>query len=216
MELTNKHKGTPARVVAHGPSLNPYIDEINNTKDIVIGCNLWYSVYKNINYCVFCDTAVLTYPYHKDVFSFIAKSVCLTDSIDIDNVVYFDQRHFNGQKCEHCDTFGCGKYFTGEKTIQEEVQKYTGHHEHYSTGDTVAVHMIAIAILMGCNPIKIYGVDMDYTKGYAKNDGILDKEIPENDIFAPLKSNVSNDIRILTESAKNIGVDIYDYSNRVE
>jgi hypothetical protein len=194
-------------VVGHSSSLNQYIDEINNTDDIVIGCNQWYSVYKNIDYCVFCDTRILKdWYYDKSVFSFIAKTVCLGTDFDIDNYITFDQRHFNGNKCNLCDSFGCGEYFTGERTIQEMVQDLTGYYCHYSTGDTVAVHMIAIAILMKCNPIKIYGVDIDYSKSYAINDGTLIP--PENDIFKCVKDNTENDIMILTESAKRIGLEV--------
>ena len=38
-------------------------------------------------------------------------------------------------------------------TIQEYLQEISGCDQHYSTGDTVAFHAIAFAIIMGCNPI---------------------------------------------------------------
>ncbi len=34
---------------------------------------------------------------------------------------------------------------------------------------TVAIHMLKTAMIAGCNPITITGVDLDYTKGYVNN-----------------------------------------------
>jgi len=107
----------------------------------------------------------------------------------------------------------CCERIEDRLTIQEELQKISGHNEHYSTGDTVALHAIAFAIIMGFNPIKIVGMDLDYRKGYAgKKDG--DTKTPmANDDWIKLEANLLNDLKILHESAKMLGTTIEDLSD---
>jgi|3_EtaG_2_1085321.scaffolds.fasta_scaffold27543_2 hypothetical protein len=90
-------------------------------------------------------------------------------------------------------------------TIQEVLQSTCGHEQHYSTGDTVALHAIAFAIIMGCNPIYIAGMDLDYGKGYAENE---DVPVPVNNDWSRLAHNLKNDLRILDESARLRGTKI--------
>jgi hypothetical protein len=40
---------------------------------------------------------------------------------------------------------------------------------HYSSGSSIALHMIALALLMDCNPIYVTGVKLDYRVRYAKS-----------------------------------------------
>lgn len=88
-------------------------------------------------------------------------------------------------------------------TIQEELQRKTNHHEHYSPGDTVILHAISFAVIMGCNPIYVAGMDLDYSGGYVNNN-----PSPSDDVWQRQQRNLINDIRIINESAKNINVDI--------
>ncbi len=55
-------------------------------------------------------------------------------------------------------------------TIQEQLQKICGHHQHLGTGQTVGIFALTFAILMGCNPIYFAGMDLDYHKGYSDSD----------------------------------------------
>ena len=88
-------------------------------------------------------------------------------------------------------------------TIQEELQGVSNYTEHYSPGDTVILHAIAFAIIMGCNPIYVAGMDLDYANGYVNGN-----ESPTDDVWQKQDVNLINDIRILNESAKNINVNI--------
>lgn len=88
-------------------------------------------------------------------------------------------------------------------TIQEQLQKTSGYRQHYSTGDTVALHMLAFAIIMGCNPIYISGMGLDYQKGYANN-----QTAPSNNDWQRLSANLINDLRIINESAKKRNIKI--------
>jgi len=99
----------------------------------------------------------------------------------------------------------CCSVSSAEKktTIQEQLQKTSGYRQHYSTGDTVALHVIAFAVIMGCNPIYISGMDLDYQKGYANN-----QPAPLNDDWQRLSTNLKNDLRIINESAKKRNIKI--------
>ena len=88
-------------------------------------------------------------------------------------------------------------------TIQEQLQKVSQYTEHYSPGDSVILHAIAFAIIMGCNPIYIAGMDLDYSVGYADGKGAS-----TNDGWKREQSNLINDLRILNESAKKRNIEI--------
>ena len=95
-------------------------------------------------------------------------------------------------------------------TIQEALQEISGYDSHYSTGDTVALHAIAFAIIMGCNPIYVTGMDLNYDKGYANSN----VENPNgnswkfNTDWKKGQENLLNDLYILNESAKKRNIKI--------
>ena len=100
----------------------------------------------------------------------------------------------------------CPKKIEYESTIQETLQGFCNHGEHYSTADTVAFHALGFAILMGCNPIYITGMDLDYSRGYANNNKPLNMD--HYTIWQDSKENLLNDMRIINESAKNKNIRI--------
>ena len=103
----------------------------------------------------------------------------------------------------------CAQNIPPRPTIQEELKRLSGASQHYSTGDTVALHAISFAILMGCNPIYVSGMDLDYSKGYANPNmkDWKDKAAGPND-WSPVHKNLQNDIKILNESAEKRGIKI--------
>ena len=103
----------------------------------------------------------------------------------------------------------CAQNNPPRTTLQEYLQNLTGASQHYSTGDTVSMHAIAFAIIMGCNPIYVSGLDLDYNKGYAnsdKDDWKVKAQGPN--AWTPVRENLQNDIRVLSESAKKRGIEI--------
>ena len=106
------------------------------------------------------------------------------------------------------DLYGrcCNQIDHEDITIQEYVQQETGHNKHYSTGDTVALHAIAFAILMGCSPIYLSGMDLDYSRGYANDK----KEIPMGHytMWQDNSENLLSDMKILLDSANKKGIQI--------
>lgn len=152
---------------------------------------------------------------------------------DIDYIGY-DQRHFNSEKCGWLDVHGrppncCNGIIQGRLCIQEEFQKYTGYDMRYGSGDTVGVHMVSLSVMLGLNPIYISGIDLDYTNGYFNNDfegedgtkrlGMrLEERIKmgmDNINRVPdLVDRIVRDMNIINESAKKIGVKIYNTSKK--
>ena len=105
----------------------------------------------------------------------------------------------------------CQQRIEGRLTIQEKLQQISGHTEHYSTGDTAALHMIAFAILMGCNPIYVAGMDLDYSLGYAVESPALNHMynfVRHNTDWKTSRANMRNDLKIIDESAKLCGLKI--------
>lgn len=96
----------------------------------------------------------------------------------------------------------CHRIVENRKTIQELLQDYTGYEQHYSTGSTVALHMIAFAIIMGFEKIYIAGMDLDYALGYANKDIQAPEDFWKN---SPETRSLINDLNILNESAKRKG-----------
>ena len=103
---------------------------------------------------------------------------------------------FNNGRC-------CVRINKDRLTIQEYLQEISGYDQHYSTGDTVAFHAIAFAIIMGCNPIYVAGMDLDYRKGFAKSQANPEYFINKGTIghWELLQNNIKNDLTILNNSA---------------
>jgi|2_EtaG_2_1085320.scaffolds.fasta_scaffold60815_1 hypothetical protein len=257
------HKGKACVIAGHGPSLNPYKDEIEElqkkNKILRFSANNWFNYFDSApDYWVLASTEV-TIQSQEHLINKCKIPVIFADSVDLTDYEFindkinvdifsYDQRHFKNKKCieifndfrQHVEknnnfnfkgygendymwqpprltggfsgilNYGigrngncCKRIVEGRDTIQEILQKATSADTHYSTGDTVALHMIALAIIMGCNPIYIAGVDLDYAKGYAKGKSkdtvqALGHELKKQ------RGNLLNDLYILNESSLNI------------
>tara|TARA_R110000824_G_scaffold273447_1_gene461921 strand:+ start:201 stop:1145 length:945 start_codon:yes stop_codon:yes gene_type:complete len=109
----------------------------------------------------------------------------------------------DGKCCERIDD--------SQPTLQEYLQEASGHERHMSPGHTVTMFAIMFAVLMGCNPVYITGMDLDYKSGYAEN--------AKSSTYTPNIGNVGHwkhvyrkflldDMRILKESADFMGIKI--------
>jgi CMP-N,N'-diacetyllegionaminic acid synthase len=217
--IIDSHKGKKALCVATGPSLRPYLSSINNLSKsnkeeyCFLSMNDFDKIFEmSADYRVVANSVLSIenehQRYNQGPLLIYADSVDLTpvkrveELLEIDYISY-DQRHFNGEACfttAEC----CDQITSGRLTIQEELQKYTGHEEMYSSGSTGALHMAAISIILGCKEIYIFGVDLDYEKGYA-----TEKKDRNWDDFSPYVDSIVDDFRIIAESAEKIGAKIY-------
>jgi len=220
-DIINNEHGKTAFVCGLGPSLSDTIDHIKKNREniILISCNdIDLNTNLNPDYWVFANS-VQTFPSMLDRFKkYKDTTIVHSDSVDttprewieknlIDlKYVGYDQRHFNNSKCNDCPN-RCANFIDGRLTIQEELQNFTHHSEKYGSGDTVAVHMLSLSILLGCKTIYITGIDLDYTKGY------YNTNVTNHDSFDPYLNNILNDFRIIRDSAKNLGVEIYNTSD---
>jgi hypothetical protein len=109
---------------------------------------------------------------------------------------------FTNDKC-------CRQNNPARETIQECLQRISRYSQHYSTGDTITIHAVSFAILMGCNPIYISGLDLDYEKGHMALDTVDSGARAEGKhSWFDCSTNLKNDLEILNGSAKNLGIDI--------
>lgn len=218
-DIIDRERGKICVVLASGPSLNPLLPKLQSYRDkgiVIMGCNEWYDFYKVVpDYWVTANSQKTIQTYkgvldkHPGIIYVYAETVDTTPRWWIDKninntIVPYDQRHFNSNPC------GIGKccsfLIPGRLTIQEELQRYTGGDVHYGTGHSGAVHMLALAVLLGCREIYFAGVDLDYRLGYANGvrypvrENILDNYVLE----------IYEDLKVIRGSAGKIGVDIYN------
>lgn len=85
----------------------------------------------------------------------------LRDNLKVDWLAY-DQRHFGGMPCADRSLKCCEllRQYPGRTTIQEFLQARFSMPGHYSPGSTTALHALAVAILLGCNPIYMQGIEL--------------------------------------------------------
>lgn len=184
-DFIDRHKNTPAVIVGSAPDILSF--PFNSFQGLVFGMgdsplrgvNMFetdYWVFANAHWIrpwIQRDSAAIKYIKPKNTF--IATSIFAFQELNTINqkieksireigseLVFYDQRH---SKCrDSCDPIqGCcvAKKILGiEYTIQELLSKYLNQTEKYSGGSTVALHTLALAILMGCNPISIVGVQI--------------------------------------------------------
>ena len=106
----------------------------------------------------------------------------------------------------------CCKYHDKERpTVQEMLQKISKHEQHVGPTQTVGIICLVFAILMGCDPIYVSGLDLDYSLGYADNKTIWGKQINIGNVGHwkySYRDSLLDDMRILKESAANLGIRI--------
>ena len=102
----------------------------------------------------------------------------------------------------------CCEHFVG-KTLQELVQEISGHDRHAGPGQTVGMFAIMLAIYMGCDPVYVTGMDLDYSIGYADTNANLPINFPNVGHWKHVfRDFILDDMTILKESAENLGIKI--------
>ena len=100
--------------------------------------------------------------------------------------------------------------FIDQSTLQEELQKHSGYEQHMGPGQTVGLFAGMFAILMGCNPIYIVGLDLDCEAGFAAGKQTLGvyNEGHVGHWKVIYRDFLLDDMRILKESAEKLGIKI--------
>jgi hypothetical protein len=211
-------KNKKAFVCGMGPSLKKYLDDVTNSDNVKIACSD-VDLMTNIipDYWVFAnsiDGAATKmnerWKKMKDTVIVHAHSVDSTPNSWIrENVlnkyIGYDQRHFNNLDCNNCQN-KCTNRVPNVKTIQELLMEISNSKRKYGTGHTVAVHCLALAILLGCKEIYLFGIDLNYNLGY------VDDKTVNKDSFSYWLPEILEDFKILKESAENLNIKIYNMS----
>lgn len=215
IDLIDTQKDKTAFVCGTGPSLKQYLNRIKNKSEseILISCNDIDIMTDLVpDYWVFANSIQTIRSMKSRLHKYPTSYVVHADSVDttprswseqniINPYVPYDQRHFNGQKCNNCPN-GCSNFLQNRLTIQEILQQKFNSEKKYSTGCTVALHMLSLALILGCKKIYIMGVELNYSLGYV--DGVSTNS--DNFNLETIKSDFST-IRDLT-----LGQDIEIYN----
>ena len=207
----DKHLNEKCLVLGAGPSANDI--DLENFDGIIISMGdmpIRLNARCKVNYWVIANSV---YPLpdkdYEEINKIIGSTIIFSNSVAPNlnyNVIEqnlkldwfeYDQRHFKGRPCNNQidnrfsleEPLDCCKSI-GETTIQEFVQKKYNMDSHYSTGSTVAIHALALAIILGCKTIYISGVDIpiqakSYT--YANQKSVLEALKNERGKYIPSK-----------------------------
>lgn len=221
-DLIGKHKNKPGLVIGHSPVLNFYSNYLdtwkNENKFVQFETNEWYD-FRNEppNYWVLANNQLTTDKIvnillQKQKLETILCYAYSADHTDISNINFpvdylpYDERHYYGKECG--SGICCNYRKEGVLTLSQEIQKLTKYKDIYPRGvGTSIVHAVAFAILTGCNPIYIVGVNLDYKLGYAKNTGNI--LAPPNSDMNDYLSPTLKAFEVLRNSAKKIGINIF-------
>jgi hypothetical protein len=221
-DIIGKHKGQKCLAIGHGPSLNKYINKLDELKEKgykIIGCNDWKTFYPKIppDYWIIASTHFSTKKLINDINKYNLTWV-YANSLDVTpkdwvhsnikkNYLPYDQRHYGAVPCGNCRG-NCKLHGLEDRlTIQEELKKYTNYESHYGSGDTVMLHSIALSVLLGFSEIYVIGMDLNYRLGYAKNNSnrkIMDKP----DHWDHYTKRISSDLDIIKASALRVDTKI--------
>jgi hypothetical protein len=138
------------------------------------------------------------------------------------NSVMWQPRSVKGTSCSRAyaafgggwsrDNSCCHKIKENNFTLQEILKTHTGHEKHLGPGTNGGTFAIAFAILMGCNPIYVSGLDLDYSLGYASALPEGQKQTPNPMSIGHWKhvyrKTIINDLTILKESAALVGIEL--------
>ena len=155
------------------------------------GANNYKTLIKNTKKCAQQGIVVfLTVPLLEELYNLLNK---------VKNFKYFNKIYF--------------WYWEG-RILQVLLKEEFKSEELYSNGKSVLVHMVALAIWLGCNPIYVAGIDFSYfgTKnthaGFSEQDALSNRSLLDS-----AKYPVFKDLEILAKYAKSVGTKIFNLSS---
>jgi len=98
--------------------------------------------------------------------------------------------------------------------LQALVSEKFNSPETYSLGQSVLVHMIALSLWLGCNPIYVAGIDFSYHTEGPTHAGFSEQDALSNrSLLDSAKYPVFKDLEILAKYAKSVGTKIFNLSS---
>ncbi|MDD4899838.1 MAG: hypothetical protein PHT31_00780 [Candidatus Omnitrophica bacterium] len=221
----NREKGRACLVAGVAPSITDF--PFQKFKGVYLTCgdgalrlrdlfdaNYW--VVANDVFPVPGEHSEIINKFKKTVFIFSDSVACSRKNVDTEifdkelevDWFAFDQRHFNGSACRQGGASCCKltKLYPQRLTLQEYMKKQFNRQGCYSSGSTVAVHALAFAILLGCNPIYLQGIEIPvYADEYKyKPDAYADSLLPFSPARRPDLRKLFNFISVVNLGKRKI------------
>jgi len=179
-DIVGREQGRPCIVVGSAPTMMDFDYSLFHGSVICVGdswirsdgrikpdywvaANDWFPVPDvpwqlsliNKSGAVFLFADSVTYSNYWDYDAdFLDKSLCV-------EWFGYDQGHLRGKQIRLKGSHPLQSSINGQRpTIQEELAELYGLDATYSQGNTVAIHALAFAIMMGASPIYIQGVEI--------------------------------------------------------
>ena len=205
-DIIGAHKNKPGLVVGHGPSFNKVIDQYDKYKEkfIIIETNDWYSFHETAPQYWLMANNVMTIKTEVDkINSNLSTKLLYANSVDLTSEKWRDS-HI---KANYFPYFERGMH--GPNDIRKILSEYSGLKSRYKGVGTSVVHSLAFSVVMGCNPIYICGVDLDYKKGFAKHNSRTKLANYRPNDLTDFYHVTLDAFRIIKEHADYLGVDIF-------
>ena len=236
-QLKNREREKICHVIGHGPSLSNHLEYLSNLdqNNIIVSINevdaftnlkpdYWLTsnpmytvdkIYDRIN----------KFPETKFIYSDVTDTTPTEIVESLLKVEYFtfDWLHFESRPNSFSvkgKEFGCNNAWIpccsqikNRLTIQELLMTISENDFHYSTADTNIIHALALAVILGPKIINIYGVDLDYKKGYVGGHQTNGSGATHGDSFDFWMDRIQSDFYIIKESANLLGISINYYGD---
>ncbi|QTL97706.1 hypothetical protein GM661_06755 [Iocasia frigidifontis] len=231
----DREKNKPCLVAGLAPTIEDF--PYKKFDGIYLTCNDGPIRLKDLfqaNYWVNATTGFPDPVFHSDIINsfpetvfIFADSVCYRNKhLDIDflrnnlKVKWFayDQSHFNHQPCpgKFSRGFICCELidiYPERDTLQELIQKRYHTIDHYSPGNTVAIHVLAFAIILGCNPIYLQGIEIPvYKHEYIHRGESKTCISDEKSVFYQCIPRILADFKYLIDLAYANSIEVYNLS----
>ena len=175
LKLKNKHKGKPCVIIGGGPSLKKM--NINRFKThITIGCNAFYLLGNKYNFYPDYYTVEDPLPAmdNRDQINSLKKTIKIIP-LDLKKIIS------DGENTIYVNFKRSSIYYKNKNfPLYSDCFE-----EHSFWGGTVLYFNIQLAQYLGCNPIKLVGVDLDYKipKNITKNGNVLTSKEDDKNHF---------------------------------
>lgn len=167
LDFWNKHKGKRAFVVGNGPSIN-YIDIKKIANEVTFGSNRCFLGFSSwgfaFDYWAICDELQIE-KYHSDFMKNLPASI----------IKFIPYRHAQCFDSENV----CGVNYIYRNF---NYPQFSSNPNCIYFGSTVTQELLQLAVIMGCNPIYLVGVDHRY-------------DIPKNNVIPDSRHRVEKGVQ---------------------
>jgi len=146
------------------------------------------------------------------------------DELLIVDYLPYDQRHIHGKctggKRNDGTNWCCDFYIEERKTLQTyfaeitEIAKVDAYLVNFSMYGNVSLNMVMVAVILGCDPIFIFGVDLDYSTPYVDGSYNYAWEREKRNQLQIESKGILKGLEVINKCAENINVDIYNMDEK--